>query len=313
MDRLETTGRFADLIDECLDLINSSSTGVEKRVPVRAESLPSLLEQCRTFADSTAEEPIRTVHHFACTGGTLILKFLAATPNSLTISEVEPHSRLNSLKDRRFSPSDWITLVRASNRPSHEGLIDELFFAGLQALVEDCMDRGLRLILRDHAHSHYCLGEEVRPERGLRALVNSRYPTRSVVTVRHPLDSFLSLERHNWLHFEPRSPEEYARRYHRFLDDHHDLPCFRYEDFIADSDAQVARLCEELELPFNPAFQLLFGQFQFSGDSGRSSRVIGRRERRPITEETQRALAEAESFLALCERLGYDSEPFQHR
>ena len=191
--------------------------------------------------------------------------------------------------------------------------MDELFLAGLQALFEDCMDRGLHLILRDHAHSHYCLGKDVRPERGLRSLVKSRYPTRSVVTVRHPLDSYLSLERNNWLHFEPRSPEEYARRYHRFLDDHDDLPRFRYEEVITHSDAQVAWLCEALDLPFNPSFQLLFGEVQFSGDSGRSSRVIGNRERRPIPEDTRGALAGSESFLALCQRLGYDFDPSRHR
>jgi hypothetical protein len=313
MDRLETTGRFADLIDECLDLIAASSTGVESRVPVRAESLPSLLEQCRALAQGPAVEPIRTVHHFACTGGTLVLKFLAAMPNTLTISEVEPHSRLNPLESRRFSPSDWITLGRASNRPLSEGLVDELFFAGLQALLDDCTNRGLRLILRDHAHSHYCMGEEVGPERGLRALVTSRYPTRSVVTVRHPLDSFLSLERNHWLHFEPPSLEEYSRRYHRFLDDHDSLPRFHYEEFVTDSDAQVARLCDELALPFNPAFQLTFGQFRFSGDSGRTSPVLGTRERRPVPEEIQSALVGAERFLALCERLGYDLDPSQHR
>lgn len=299
---------FFEIIDECHSLIESSGLVSEKSMALQAEPLPSLLEQCHaiTYQAEADEAPIRSIHHFACTGGTLFLKCLASMPNTMTISEVEPHSRVVPLEERRFSPTDWIGLVRASNRPLNDELVDALFYAGLDTLHDDCTMRGLHLVLRDHAHSHYCVGTQVAQQNNLRNLLSARPSTLSVVTVRHPLDSFLSLKSNNWLHFEPPTLDEYARRYQRFLSDHEDLPRFRYEKFVEDPQSEMTRLCEILELTFNPDFIHFFDQYPLSGNSGRTSSTIGPRGRRPVPPDTDRLLSEATVFLALCEDLGYD-------
>ena len=250
-------------------------------------------------------EPVRLLHHFACTGGTLISKCIASMPNTLVLSEVEPHSQL-VVSESRFFPTDLIRLARAGSRGSNVALDSAIFLGGLEAIHAHCRSCGLRLVLRDHAHSRYCAGPGVPDTPSLREVTRSKYRTLSVVTVRHPLDSFLSLVGNKWIHFEPGTIEEYARRYHRFLDDHADLPLFRYEDFLQEPEDTAERICEELALPFTPDFVDTFAAHALSGDSGRSSPVIGGRARQPVPDDLKSEKASSVAYRSLCDRLGYD-------
>ena len=149
---------FAELIDECSALVAASGVVDPARANDLAEPLPSLLEQCRALTRQAADpaEPIRLLHHFACTGGTLITRCLASMPNTQVLSEVAPHSRLDWLQHTGFAPTDLIRLLRGSSRGSTTELDSRVFLAGFRPVYEDCGRRGLRLLLREHAHSKYC-------------------------------------------------------------------------------------------------------------------------------------------------------------
>jgi len=164
-----------------------------------SQPLPSLLERCEQYiaADrQPRQEPIRLIHHFACTGGTLIAKCVASMPNTQVLSEVEPHSPIPQQRRSKFTPTDLIGLLRSSSRGSDSGLESRLFIVGMEALHEDCIAKGLRLVLRDHAHSSYCTGPAVSAAPNLRRLVIAKqkrlaaFPTHLTRRICRALPSF---------------------------------------------------------------------------------------------------------------------------
>jgi hypothetical protein len=302
-----TLGGLVNLLDECTSLIDVEETVGIKQTPSLSESLPSLLDQCRelTSAESVRAEPIRTIHHFACTGGTLFSKCIASMPNTQLLSEVAPHSHMD---ERRFCPTDLIQLLRASSRGSGSELEIEVFLAGLEALYRQCTKRGLRLVLRDHPHSIYCSDSAKEDSVCLYNIVSRQHRIVSVVTVRHPLDSYLSLVEHGWVTKRISNIELYVGAYSKFLDDHADLMRFKYEELVQDPEPIIKKMCEALELPFNPAFNELFHAHKLSGDSGRAGRAIEIRDRREIPGEILDQVRGSEIYIGLCERLGYPAD-----
>ena len=135
--------------------------------------------------------------------------------------------------------------------------------------------------------------------------IAKKYETLSIITVRHPLDSFLSLMSLDWIAFTPKTIEEYAKRYVKFLDDFSDYRIFKYEDFVEDSEHFMKQVCHELQLSYCSDFKDTFSAHKLSGDSGRSSNKIVKRERRAIPESLQAELSSAPNFDKLCKRLGY--------
>jgi hypothetical protein len=274
--------------------------------PVLAEPLPGLYQQCLELNQSIQQrtpEPIRTVHHFACTGGTLMCKYLAATPNTRLLSEVDP---LSPLSKPYFSPTDLIKQYRHSIRPVQDSVLWDVFLAGLAKIYEQATYQGERLVLRDHTHSHFCTGAEIADRDTLRIVLAENFSVKSVVMVRHPLDSFLSLKVNNWVHFTPSTIEDYAQRYLAFLDAYEGVPIVKYEDFVTDTEGTLQILCDLLDLAYVPNLGLLTQIVVLTGDSGRGSSSVEARARREEPPEVTEARTSSEAFQTLCKRLGYD-------
>lgn len=250
-------------------------------------------------------EPIRTLHHFACTGGTLIAKCIAAQPNVQLLSEVDPLSGYVPKGAEDFSPTDMVLLMKRSTRGASEAELGALFAAQMRWLHGHTAAQGLRLVVRDHAHSQFCHGATVAPRPTLRELMPAGLPLRSVVTVRHPLDSFASLRRNRWVAFEPGTVDAYCRRYLAFLDRHAGLPVMRYEDFVAEPARLMQRLCEALDLAYAPHFTEHFGAIRISGDSGRSGVTIAARPSTPDAVALQAEAARSGAYRDLIGRLSY--------
>ncbi len=281
--------------------------------PRLADPLPSLIQQCRALSEDARQaeaDPVRCLHHFACTGGTLIARHLAVQPNTVLLSEIDPLSRHHiDGSPPRFAPTDLIQHLRYSPRAMSEEVIGEVFLAGLEPLLADCRGRGRRLVLRDHAHSQFCHGAAPHDRPTLRALLMRRYPVRSVVTVRHPLDAYLSLAKNGWLHFTPGTLDEYACRYLAFLDAYEGVEIFRYEDFLAAPELHLRTICQALDLPFAGVQTELVAVMPLTGDSGRGGRSLQVHPRRPVPDDIADAARASHRYAALCARLGYDPAP----
>lgn len=297
------------LIDSTLGLLAPYADRAQK--PAKATApLEKLLGRCQTRVEALAAqeaEPLRTIHHFACTGGTLMARCLAAQPNTMLLSEVDPFSPLPKGRPK-YNPTDLIMLASNSLRTVSPETIEDVFMAALVTLFDRVQHRGQTLILRDHTHSHFCTEVGIADRPLIREVLAKRFTLKSIVTVRHPLDSYLSLTKKNWVRFAPATLDEYARRYTLFLDAYPHAPIFRYEDFVADPNAETKRLTAALALPYVPNWQDILPAIQLTGGSGRSGNEITLRPRREIPDPIVKQLENSPAYRTLCGLLGYNPD-----
>lgn len=306
------TARLLEAIEAARDLLRDHRGAADLPVPPVAAPLPSLLERCREMQAATAArvpEPIRTLHHFACSGGSLLSRCISAAPNVRLLSEIDPLSpHFTELEVPPFAPSDLLLQLRNSLRPVEDTRVLELFTVTLKALLAQCRARGERLVLRDHAHGHYCWGPDIPDRPSLRAIITGLEAPLSVVTVRDPLASYLSLRRNQWDHYAPKGLDEYLRRYGVFLDDHAGLPIHRYEEIVADPEPGLRRLLRDLDLGYDPRLPDLIAAVSVTGDSGRRGDRIVPRPPRAVPDDLAEEVAASTALRALRARLGYPED-----
>lgn len=247
---------------------------------------------------------IRTVHHFACTGGTVISKCLAAMPKVALISEVNPMNRF--AKD--FQPTNPLLLLERSYRNFTLDEIQENFLTQIRQAMKICGKDDVSLVIRDHSHTDFCLQSSPTGMRPIVDFLGAEYALVQVVTVRHPLDSYLGLLAAGWeTQFTPSTLEEYAHRYMCFLDSYEGIEVMKYEDFIRDPNAFMAHMCDLLEVPYSSDYIVRFGDIRLSGDSGRKSNSeISPRQRRELPVGLIDEIDASKTYPQLLERMGYE-------
>jgi len=257
----------------------------------------------RKQAHTQGKPLLRTLHHLACTGGTVISKCLAAMPDVALISEVNPFNRSGG----NFEPTNPLLLLERSYRQLSTDEVIEDFVRQIDYASRICRRDDVDLIIRDHSHSDFCRGGEPSPTCPILDYLGSDYQLLSVVTVRHPLDSYLGLVCQGWnKHFSPSTLDEYSRRYLVFLDRYSSLPMLRYEDFCMQPEIFMRKLSNSMEVGYSVEFLKHFGSFSLSGDSGRKGdEVIEARPRRPVPEPVQAEIESSRRYSELLTRLGY--------
>lgn len=277
------------------------------RQPSNQAAHSNILTQLRSLGNKITKQPaesVRTIHHFACTGGTLISRYLAATPNARLLSEIDP---LSPLAKNRFSPLDLALQYRASSPVDNETDQLSIFMAGFELIYKKTCARGERLILRDHAHSYFCTGSNIPKRPTLKEIIAPHYPLVSVVSVRHPLDSYLSMISNKFTHFTPLTLDSYAGRYMAFLDKYVDEKLIKYEEFITNHDATMDTLCAQLDLSKTDDMDDIVPAITLTGDSGRKGNKLELRPRREVSVDIAAMCKSSGNYKSLCKRLDYST------
>ena len=246
---------------------------------------------------------IRTIHHLACTGGTLFSKCISSMPETALISEINPMNRFGNT----FEPTNPMLLLERNYRELTTEERITTFKLQISEAFELCKKDDVDLILRDHSHTDFCVGSEPSEICPIRDSLANDYDLISVVTVRHPLDSYLGLINNGWeKQFYPNDLNEYSKRYLDFLEKYSSLKIIRYEDFCTDPKKIMTELCKILEIVYVDDFTKTFGRQRLSGDSGRKDlEVIEKRPRRSIPIKVESEIKTSVCYRELIQRLGY--------
>lgn len=228
--------------------------------------------------------------------------------NTLVLNEIDMLSEIPFRSgSANFTPTDIVSLLYQAGASPDDDLVLELFANSIKSIRDHYQRVGQVVVLRDHTHSHFLYGPQPRRHKSMRqSLEQAGIDCLTLLTVRNPVHSFHSMMRMGWHnHMQPNSFEEYCKRYLAFLDCYKDAPVIKYEDFTADPDSVMNSVCGHLQLPFYSGFQDVFGSFEFSGDSGRSSGEISVRPALELPENLIKDILESESYPVLAERLSY--------
>ncbi|MGM0855823.1 MAG: hypothetical protein ACQEW0_01910 [Pseudomonadota bacterium] len=292
-------------LQQALSLINDYSTthNVTSKAVPDTESLnntQSLLECCAAVVNAdndNAKPTLRIIHHFACSGGTLISKCLAAQPNVFLLSELHPTTRLGmNMEKATYTPRDITTQAIYGRVPNVDELAEKLFVNGIIETEKHICERGGYLVIRAHTHADYCTDNPVPEVDTLTKLLEPHFEIKHLATVRNPIDSFASLRINGWVHFEPNNFDDYCRRLSRFLDNFEECNILLYEDFLSNPQFQLSLVCENLGIPYDPACLDFMDIFKISGDSGRVGLDIYPRSRRSISTSYKNEISSSACF-----------------
>ncbi|MCT8985735.1 sulfotransferase [Shewanella phaeophyticola] len=276
---------FKKQLDEAVELIDESVLMDDTNYPAildEALDTQSLLERCDSIClkHKPKKPVIRVIHHLACSGGTLISKCISAMPNVYLLSEVHPFTDLGIDKGKpKYAPTDLISLTKYAGIPKQKELAGRLFKQSIDNIYEHVTCLGGILVLRDHTHADFNTEQLVPAKSTLIELLEDTYEVKSILTIRNPIDSYASLLKNGWVHFEPQTLDEYCRRLLLLIEQFNSEQLFEYEEFLKAPRERMQEITNALELPFDDTFEDVFGVFKVTGDSGRSSDVISDRSR----------------------------------
>ena len=243
---------------------------------------------------------IVTLHHLACSGGTIITKALGAMSGSIVLSEIHP--------DRAAQPAFH---PLSQLRGGYGELLSEAHGKAIRAHFRNeigiahaiAKSSGRTLIVRDHAHADFVWAG--RKNSLLLDQLKSHFSVTPIVTVRDPREVWLSVKREGW--FEG-TIDELCQAHCNLLDAFPDAPVIRYEDFAAQPAKTVERMCRIVGIGFEPDFQSRLDNVRhLTGDSGRKSSVIEPRPPKPLPDADQAAFENSDAFAEFSRRMGYGS------
>lgn len=252
---------------------------VETMVGPRAQSAPE----------------IGLIHHLACSGGTVFARALAAMPGIVMLSEQHPEQAMA----RRTDP---LKQAQAAGAPVTESDVSERFARDIGLVARRCADSQRRLIVRDHANRDFIGTDHFRLR--TREVLSDVMPVRSICTVRHPVDTWLSLQASGWF---KGSVQDFLGRYEAFAACAIDLGFERYEDFAEDPDAVLERACKVLAVSYDAEWQSRIQDVtHMTGNSGRASENVVPRARRGAGPELIREFESCRDYPRVLDTLGYE-------
>ena len=138
--------------------------------------------------------------------------------------------------------------------------------------------------MRSHSHVDFFCGGLAAEEPMVSRCLRPKAELLELVTVRHPLDSWLSMQRMMWHeHFAGSDFSHFCKRAIKMLEACENIPWVRYEEFSLNPEAVMDVICKILKLENRSGYWgEVDANIKLSGDSGRSSETIGIR-RRPHT------------------------------
>jgi len=238
-----------------------------------------------------------TLHHLACSGGTILSKAIAAMKGVVLLSEIHPDRHLENGYDPLVQLTSGYNLDEGERRK-----LDECFVREIEVCAGLAKRRNCQLVIRDH-----CSRDFVEMDRHASRLVELLQPhivVTPIVTVRDPVDTWISYRRRGW--FNKGDPGELCSRLLRLVAAFDSAPVYKYEDFIADTDRLLSNLCEHAGIEFCKDFQARMAEVtHLTGNSGRSGELPASRPRQRIYKEEVRAFLASPQYAEVCERFGY--------
>ena len=251
---------------------------------------------------------IRMLQHLSCTGGTLISRHIAGMPDVALLSEVNPLSRIHT-EHPRFSPTDMTYLAVMGDFPQTEELSKKIFLADIKVITQHLAPYNKRLVIRDHSHSDYLVGGITPGPGATRSCLQEDYEINTVLSIRHPVDSYLSMLLRGWVKFTPASFDEFCRRYLLFIECNTPHTLVKYESFVADPEKEMKRICRALSLAYNEGFLKKINLLELTGNSGRGSdNKIAPRKRREFDDAFAKEVAESTHFREICAKFDYSPD-----
>ena len=252
---------------------------------------------------------LRIIHHWPCSGGTLISKCIASLSNIIFLNEVHPYAYLRFMNnnEKEYLPTDLIQQLSFKRNGANANICNSAFVGAISEVNDTIIRMNKILVIRDHSHVDFFIGPLPRKKSLIHELFNEKYNLQSIFTVRHPLDSWLSMKNNKWeKSIQFNNFDEYCSRIKNMIEAMKDKPIIHYEQFCIEPKSVFKIICSELKLSYDKNFMKSFHNIRLSGDSGRTSSSIESKERRQLSNQFKKIIYNSQNYLDICEKLNYE-------
>ena len=256
---------------------------------------------------------VGTIHQLSCSGGTVMSKCLSAMPNVVLLSEINPCNPGGI----RFNPFDPLQQFQKNYPELSYSRLDDLkkiFFERISWVLDKCRENNKFLVVRDHAHSDFLLKGCVDTP-PLYSFLSELYTVKPIITLRNPIDSYLSLKANPNFSTDVNNFDAYCHRVSTFLGKYQFADVFLYEDFVNNPDQVLKEMCNIYGVEFDPIYRENFHKIILTGDSGRGNQFkeIKKIKRRPCDEAFYNEVMTSINFKKLSDKYPQyrDIEPFE--
>jgi hypothetical protein len=255
---------------------------------------------------------IPVLRHLARSGGTVISRCVGCMQGVVLLSEVHPANMAvtQPVKQARA----WFGLVTDADITRWKRAGPPTMLQFLALCEQRARAKGRRLVIRDWTHMDYIGVPYGRPAMGfaLKDALGGAYEVAEAVTVRHPLDQFISLAKMHIMQGR-LTPEGYLRGCAAFAAHAADVGFVRYEDFTHDPETALRTLCERLTIAYDPSwrerwasYRTITGDVPEGGSRGASSAEIRPLPRAAAPEGLRERFLANDDYHASCRLLGYE-------
>lgn len=270
--------------------------------------------QPESTRSASGKPRLRLVHHLARTGGTLISRCIGSMRHVVLLSEVHPFGirQNNPLAQAQA----WYALFDAAECRALEAAGAMRFAEAIAWIERAASRRGDVLVIRDWPHLDFTgVPWEQQPPMRLRTAeaLAERFELVQIATVRHPLDSWLSLSAQGIMR-GCLDLDRYMLGVRRFAEIAQAIGFVRYEDVCAEPTMAIAEICARLDLAFDPSFVDRYASWtRVTGDletvidtrGGGAVRVMPRR---PVSAALLERLADQPDYREALRILGYEHD-----
>ncbi len=259
------------------------------------------------------KQKIRMIHNMARSGSTLMCKNLGCMEGVVLLSELHPRAwkLFNPIKQAQ----EWFGLL---NQDDIAGLNKQNDFSYTQVIMlieQRCQERGDTLVLRDWGHFDYT-GLPFVPAPDYRPMLYMElagsFDIIRISTTRDPVTQWQSLIQLAVMNEPLRtgafSLEKFLVGYRKYAELSAETGFIRYEDFLVNPDMEMRKLCNHLQIDFDPDFIKKWPEYKtITGDvlvPGRSVKILPRTKRAVEPELKIKFLANSD-YRSACELLGY--------
>jgi hypothetical protein len=227
-------------------------------------------------------------------------------------------SEIHPLGVQYFSPirqaAEWYGLLTQSEVDALQQP-DATFSEAITLIEQRCRERSLALIVRDWSHLDYTGHPFTAPTYSplLIKELNGSFDILRIATTRDPVSQWQSLSQLTVMQAPLQSGEfgleQFLFGYRRYAELCAETGFIRYEDFLRKPELPLRKLCEQLQIRFDPGFIRKWGQYtNITGDINnfRQSDKIRKPAARPIDPSLRKRFLDNPDYRQACRILGYD-------
>lgn len=249
----------------------------------------------------------------ARSGSTLMCKCLGSMEGVVLLSEIHPHAC--NVFNPLVQAKEWFDLLTQSDLENlqKQGTVD--FIKAIELIEQRCGARADALVLRDWAHLDYTGYPFATPSYSplLYTKLAESFEIIRISTTRNPVTQWQSLIQLNVMQAPLQSGvfnlDQFLVGYRKYAELCMETGFIRYEDFLRRPELPMRKLCDRLQLKFDPGFIRKWANYQtITGDIGnpQNLRKIKAPPSRPIAPGLRKRFLENDDYHHACKLLNYD-------